>query len=75
MSSQMAEGGEVISLRHRLHSTNQKHFFIFISSIHFFLRLSKPQGLVRMEGLCNLLKIIHIIRSQAHNFPACSLEP
>jgi hypothetical protein len=40
--------------------TPQKHYF-YASGTHFCLRLSKPQGLVRPEGLGKLIKIIYLI--------------
>jgi hypothetical protein len=42
--------------------TPQKHYF-YASGTHFCYRLSKPQGLVRPEGLGELIKIIHLIGS------------
>jgi hypothetical protein len=42
--------------------TPQKHYF-HASGTYFCLRLSKPQGPVRPEGLGKLIKIIHLIRS------------
>jgi hypothetical protein len=39
--------------------TLQKHYF-YASGTHSCYRLSKPQGLVRPEGLGNLIKIIHL---------------
>jgi hypothetical protein len=41
--------------------TPKKHYF-YASGTHFCWRLSKPQGLVRLEGLGKLIKIIHLIR-------------
>jgi hypothetical protein len=43
-------GGKVVTPTHRLHSTPQKHYFS-ASGTHFCYRLSKPQGLVWVEGL------------------------
>jgi hypothetical protein len=37
-------------MAHRPHFTPQKHYF-YVSGIHFCQKLSKPQGLVRPEGL------------------------
>jgi hypothetical protein len=42
------------ALRNRPRSTPQKHFYA--SGTHFCYRLSKPQGLVRPEGLRKLKK-------------------
>jgi hypothetical protein len=41
---------------HRQRSTPQKHYFP-TSGTRLFLRLSKPQGLMRPEGLGKLKKI------------------
>jgi hypothetical protein len=40
--------------------TSQKHYFS-ASGIHFCLKLSKPHGPARQEGLGKLIKIIHLI--------------
>jgi hypothetical protein len=37
--------------------------------------MSKPQGLVRPEGLGKLIKIINLIGSRTHDLPACSIMP
>jgi hypothetical protein len=42
--------------------TPQKHYF-YASGTHFCKRLSKPQGLLRPEGLGKLIKIIHLVGS------------
>jgi hypothetical protein len=48
---------------------------ISASGTHLCQRLSKPQGLVRPEGLGNLKKKIHLIRSRTRDLPACSIVP
>jgi hypothetical protein len=50
LNSRLTDGGKVVSPTHRPHSTPQKHFF-YVSGTNFCYRLSKPQGLVRLEGL------------------------
>jgi hypothetical protein len=50
--------------------TPQKHYF-YAFGIHFCQRMSKPQGLVRPEGLGNLIKIIHLNGSQIRDLPVC----
>jgi hypothetical protein len=52
--SRLTDGGKVVSPKHPPHSTPQKHFSV--SGTRFCLRLSKPQGLVRSEGLGKLKK-------------------
>jgi hypothetical protein len=54
--------------------TPQKHYF-YASGIHFCSRLSKPQGLVRPEGLGKLKKSIHLIGSPTRDLPVCNIAP
>jgi hypothetical protein len=54
LDNRLAEGCKVVSPKHRLPSTLQKHFSA--SGTHFGQRLSKPQGLVRLEELGELKK-------------------
>jgi hypothetical protein len=56
LDSRLTDGGEVVSPTHRPRSTLQKHYFS-ASGTHFCYRRSKPQGLVRPEGLGKLEKI------------------
>jgi hypothetical protein len=55
-------------------STLPEHYF-YASGIHFCYRLSKPQGLMRPEGLGNLIKIIHLIGSRTRDLPVCNIAP
>jgi hypothetical protein len=48
----LTDGGVTVSLTPRSRSTAYKHNFS-ASGTNFFKRLSKPQGLVRTEGLGN----------------------
>jgi hypothetical protein len=74
LGNRLTDGGKVFSLTHRPCSTPQKHFSA--SSIHFCYRLSKLQGLVRLEGLGKSgKKANHIIGSRIHNLPAFSIVP
>jgi hypothetical protein len=50
LESRLTDGGKVVSLTHRPRSTHQKHYFS-LSDTHFCYKLSKPQGLMRLEGL------------------------
>jgi hypothetical protein len=69
--SRLIDGGKVVIPTHRPRSTPHKHYFS-ASGVHLCQRLSKPQGLVRLEGLDKLKKFIHLIQSQALDLPACS---
>jgi hypothetical protein len=40
--------------------------FFPASGTHFYYRLSKPQGLVLLERLGKLKKLIHLIGSRTH---------
>jgi hypothetical protein len=46
-------GGEVVSLTHRPRFTPYKHFSS-VPGTHLYYRLTKPQGLMRLEGLGKL---------------------
>jgi hypothetical protein len=52
----------------------QKRYFS-ASGTHFSYRLSKPQGLVRPEGLGKLKKFIHLIGTRTRDFLAYSIVP
>jgi hypothetical protein len=62
-------GGMVVSPTHRPRSTPQKHFSA--SGTHLCSMLSKPQDLVRPEGLGKLKKI----SDRTRDLPACSIVP
>jgi hypothetical protein len=51
LDSWLTDGGKVVGPTHRQHFTPQKHYYFYLSGTHFCYRLSKPQGLVRSEGL------------------------
>jgi hypothetical protein len=51
LDNRLTDGGKVVSPTHRPHFTPQKHYYVYVSGNHFCQRLSKPQGLVRPEGL------------------------
>jgi hypothetical protein len=53
LDDQLTGGGKVISLTNQPRSTPQKHY-LSASGTHFCQRLSKLQGLVRLEGLGKL---------------------
>jgi hypothetical protein len=67
------DGGKVVSLTHRPRSTSQKQYSSAFDN-HFCYKLSKPQGLVRLEGLGKLKeKNIHLIGFRNRNLPAFSI--
>jgi hypothetical protein len=71
LSRQSAHGDKVVSLAH---CTPQKHFYA--SGTHLYLRLSKPQGLVRVEGLGKIRGGgLFTLASRTHDFSACSIVP
>jgi hypothetical protein len=49
--NRLIDGGKAVSLEQPPHFTPQKHCYFYVSGTHFCQRLSKPQGLVRPEGL------------------------
>jgi hypothetical protein len=57
LDTRLTNGGKVVSLTLRPRSTPQKHYFSG-SDTHFCYRLSKPQGLVRPQGLGKLKRKI-----------------
>jgi hypothetical protein len=57
LDNQLTDGGKVVSPTHRQRFTLQKHYFS-VSGTHFCYRMSKPQGLVLLEGLGKLKKLI-----------------
>jgi hypothetical protein len=76
LDNRLTDGGDVVSLTHRPRSTLQHYFPA--SAIHFCYRLSKFQGLMQLEKLGKLKKLIHFIGSQSRDIPAmplCYSEP
>jgi hypothetical protein len=51
LDNRLTDGGKVVSNTHWLNFTPQKHYYFDVSGTHFCQRLSKPQGLVRPQGL------------------------
>jgi hypothetical protein len=62
VDNRLTDGSKVVSPTHRPRSTPQKHFSA--SGTHFSWRLSKPQGLVRLEGLGKLENFIHPLKGR-----------
>jgi hypothetical protein len=46
-----------------------------MSGAHFCYSLSKPQGLVRPEGLGKLIKFNYLMGSRTRDLPGCSTVP
>jgi hypothetical protein len=69
----LTDGGKVVSPTHPPQFTPQKHYYFYVSGTHFSYRLSKPQGLVRPEGLGNLQH--HLIGYRTRDLPVCSIVP
>jgi hypothetical protein len=70
LCNRLIDGGKIVSPTHWLPSTLEKHYF-FYSGAHFCLDLSKPQGLVRPEGLG---KFKHRpIGYRTRDLPVCSI--
>jgi hypothetical protein len=58
LDNRLTDGGKVVSPTHLPRSAPEKHYFSDTGS-HFCWRLSKPQGLVRLEGLGEMEKKSH----------------
>jgi hypothetical protein len=56
LDNRPTDGCKVVSLTHPPHFTPQKYHYFYVSGTHFCWKLSKPQGLVRPEGLGKLKK-------------------
>jgi hypothetical protein len=54
VDSRLTDGGKVVGSTHLPRFTPRKN--VFDSGTNFCWRLSKPQGLVQLEGLGNLKK-------------------
>jgi hypothetical protein len=73
LDSRLTGGCKVVSPRLRTRSTPQKQFSA--SGTLFCYRLSKPQGLVRPQGLGKFKKFIHLIASRTLDHLAGNKEP
>jgi hypothetical protein len=80
LDNRLTDGGKVVSPTHLPHFTIQKHYYFYVSGTRFCYRLSKPQDLVRPEGLRKFKKKItshHItkmmIRFYTHSTASCCL--
>jgi hypothetical protein len=51
LDNRLTDGGKVVSPTHQPHFTPQKHYYVYVSGTHFCYSMSKPQSLVRTEGL------------------------
>jgi hypothetical protein len=72
VDNRLTDGGEAVSFtcRSLLYSPET---FLFISGIHFWQRMSLPQGRVRLEGSGKL--IIHTIGFRTRDLPTSSVVP
>jgi hypothetical protein len=70
LDSRVTDGVKVVSITHRLLSTPQKSC---LSLALILLAASKPQGLVRLEELGKLIKIVHVIGPRICDLQACIL--
>jgi hypothetical protein len=64
----LTDGGEAVTFKYRPRSTIQKHF-PSASGNHFCYRLSKAQGLVRLEALGKLIQFSYVIGSRTRDLP------
>jgi hypothetical protein len=74
LDNRLTDGGKIVSSTHRPRSTSQKYYFS-APGTHFCYKLSKPQNLVRLEGLSKLKKCIHLIGSRTLGLLAWSTVP
>jgi hypothetical protein len=58
IDNRLIDGGKAVNPTHPPHFPSQKHYYFYVSGTHFRLGLSKPQGLLRPEGLGKLKKKI-----------------
>jgi hypothetical protein len=57
LDNRLTDGDKVVSPTDRPRSAPQKHYYFCISGTYFYQRLSKFQGLLRLEGLGKFKKI------------------
>jgi hypothetical protein len=72
--NRLTDGDEVVSLKHLTHSTPQKKT-VSVSGTQLCSRLSKPQGIVRLEGLGKFKKFNDSIRNRTRDLPVRSTAP
>jgi hypothetical protein len=73
LDNRPTDGSKVVSPTNPPHFTPQKHYYFYVSCTHFCYRLSKPQGLVRPEGLGKLKN--HLIGNRTRDLPVCNIVP
>jgi hypothetical protein len=73
LDNRLKDGDKVVSPTHRPRSTSQKYFTC--SGTHFCQRLSKPQVLVRLEGLGKFKKFVSLIVSRTHDLSTFTIVP
>jgi hypothetical protein len=74
LDNRLTNGGKDVSPTHRPRSTPQIHYSS-ASGTHLCERLSKPQGLVRQEGLGKLKKFKNLIGTLTRDLPARRIGP
>jgi hypothetical protein len=72
LDSRLTDGCEVVSPTHRPRYAPQKYYFS-ASDTYICKRLSKRQGLVRLERLNKLKRLIHLVGSRIRELPACNI--
>jgi hypothetical protein len=73
LHSRLTNGSEVVGLTHRPRSTPRINLVISVSGTQFCQRLSKLQGLLRLEGLGKLKKFSDHFGCGTRDLPACSV--
>jgi hypothetical protein len=68
IDNRLTDGGKVVSHTQPPHFTPHKHYYFNVSGTHFCQRLSKPQDLVRPEGLGNFKNSPHRVSNPR---PSC----
>jgi hypothetical protein len=63
LDNRLTDGGKFVSPKHRPHFNHKKHYFS-VSGSHICERLSKPQGLMRPEGLSKFKNSPHLVSNQ-----------
>jgi hypothetical protein len=60
----LTDGGKVVNPTQTPHFNPQKYYYFYVSGTHFCYRLSKPQGIVRPEGLGKFKNSPHEVRER-----------
>jgi hypothetical protein len=68
LDNRLTDGRKYFSLTRRPPLYSPERFF----GIHFCYMLGKLQGLVRLQGLGKVIKVVHLIESRTRDLPTCS---